>query len=96
MKTLNRLLIANRGEIAVRIARSARRLGIATIAVCSDADRGSPHVAACDEHVPIGGLLPADSYLVVDKIIAAAGGPTNTRPAASTAAANVAFSERKP
>jgi geranyl-CoA carboxylase alpha subunit len=72
VKTLNRLLIANRGEIAVRIARSARRLGIATIAVCSDADRGSPHVAACDEHVPIGGLLPAESYLVVDKIIAAA------------------------
>ena len=72
MKTLNRLLIANRGEIAVRIARSARRLGIATIAVCSDADRGSPHVAACDEYVPIGGTLPSESYLVVDKILAAA------------------------
>jgi geranyl-CoA carboxylase alpha subunit len=72
VKTLNRLLIANRGEIAVRIARTARRMGIATIAVCSDADRGSPHVAACDEHVPIGGTLPSESYLVVDKIIAAA------------------------
>ena len=72
MKTLNRLLIANRGEIAVRIAHGARRLGIATIAVCSDADRHNPHVAACDEHVPIGGLLPAESYLVIDKIIAAA------------------------
>jgi geranyl-CoA carboxylase alpha subunit len=72
VKTLNRLLIANRGEIAVRIARSARRLGIATIAVCSDADRGSPHAAACDEHVPIGGLLPSESYLVIEKIIAAA------------------------
>jgi geranyl-CoA carboxylase alpha subunit len=72
VKTLNRLLIANRGEIAVRIARSARRLGIATVAVCSDADRASPHVAACDEHVPIGGLLPSESYLVADKIIAAA------------------------
>jgi geranyl-CoA carboxylase alpha subunit len=72
VKTLNRLLIANRGEIAVRIARSARRLGIATIAVCSDADRGSPHVAACDEYVPIGGTLPSESYLVVDKILAAA------------------------
>ena len=46
MKTLNRLLIANRGEIAVRIARSARRMGVATIAVCSDADRGNPHVTA--------------------------------------------------
>ena len=72
MITLNRLLIANRGEIAVRIARSARRLGIATIAVCSDADRASPHVTACDEHVPIGGLLPSESYLVIDKILAAA------------------------
>jgi geranyl-CoA carboxylase alpha subunit len=72
VKTINRLLIANRGEIAVRIARSARRLGIATIAVCSEADRNSPHVAACDEHVPIGGTLPSDSYLVVDKILAAA------------------------
>jgi geranyl-CoA carboxylase alpha subunit len=72
VKTINRLLIANRGEIAVRIARSARRLGIATIAVYSDADLGSPHVAACDEHVPIGGLLPSESYLVIDKIIEAA------------------------
>ena len=72
MKTLNRLLIANRGEIAVRIARSARRLGLATIAVCSDADRGSPHVAACDEHVPIGGVLPSESYLSIDRILAAA------------------------
>ncbi len=72
MRTLNRLLIANRGEIAVRIARTARRMGIATIAVCSDADRGAPHVLACDEHVPIGGTSPADSYLVVDKILGAA------------------------
>jgi geranyl-CoA carboxylase alpha subunit len=72
VKTLNRLLIANRGEIAVRIARSARRLGVATIAVCSDADHNSPHVAACDEYVPIGGDLPGESYLVADKIISAA------------------------
>jgi len=72
VKTLNRLLIANRGEIAVRIARTARRLGVATIAVCSDPDRSSPHVAACDEHVPIGGTLPSESYLVVAKILEAA------------------------
>jgi len=72
VRTLNRLLIANRGEIAVRIARTARRMGIATIAVCSDADRGAPHVLACDEHVPIGGATPVDSYLVVNKILAAA------------------------
>jgi geranyl-CoA carboxylase alpha subunit len=72
VKPLNRLLIANRGEIAVRIARTARRMGIATIAVCSDADRDSPHVAACDEFVAIGGRLPSESYLDAGKIIAAA------------------------
>ena len=72
MKTLTRLLIANRGEIAVRIARTARRLGITTIAICSDADRDAPHVAACDEHVPIGGASPAESYLDIDKVLDAA------------------------
>jgi len=72
VKTLNRLLIANRGEIAVRIARTARRLGITTIAVCSDVDIDSPHVAACDEHVRIGGNAPAESYLDVGKLLKAA------------------------
>jgi len=72
VRTLNRLLIANRGEIVVRVARTARRMGIATIAVCSDADRGHPFVAACDEHVPIGGTVPSTSYLVIEKILAAA------------------------
>ncbi len=72
MTTLARLLIANRGEIAARIARSARRMGITTIAVYSDADRGSPHVGACDESVAIGGETPADSYLLIERIIAAA------------------------
>jgi geranyl-CoA carboxylase alpha subunit len=72
VKTLTRLLIANRGEIAARIARTARRMGITTIAVYSDADRGSPHVLACDESVPIGGTTPATSYLLIEKMIAAA------------------------
>ena len=72
MSTLNRLLIANRGEIAVRIARTARRLGITTIAICSDADRAAPHVAACDEHIPIGGESPLDSYLSIEKVLDAA------------------------
>ncbi len=71
MTTLTRLLIANRGEIAVRIARSARRLGMTTIAVYSDADRSNPHVAACDESVAIGGMTPAESYLSIERIIAA-------------------------
>jgi geranyl-CoA carboxylase alpha subunit len=66
------LLIANRGEIAMRIARSARALGIRTIAVVSDADRAAPHARACDDVVAIGGSRPADSYLRIDKLIDAA------------------------
>ena len=69
---LDPLLIANRGEIVARVARSARRLGIATVAVASDADRGAPFTASCDRVVAIGGAHAADSYLRIDKIIAAA------------------------
>ncbi len=72
MGTLSSLLIANRGEIAVRVARTARAMGITTIAVHSDVDAASPHVAACDRAVAIGGAAPADSYLVADRLIAAA------------------------
>jgi geranyl-CoA carboxylase alpha subunit len=57
------LLIANRGEIAVRIARTARRMGVATVAVYSDADRGAPHVRAADAAVHIGPASPRESYL---------------------------------
>ena len=67
-----RLLIANRGEIACRVARSARRLGFATVAVYSDADRGAPHLSACDLALPIGGHEAAESYLVIDKLLDAA------------------------
>ena len=66
------LLIANRGEIAVRVARTARRLGIRTVAVYSDADAGSAHVAACDVAVRIGPPAPAESYLRIDRIMEAA------------------------
>jgi geranyl-CoA carboxylase alpha subunit len=66
------ILIANRGEIVARIARTARRLGVATVAVASDADRDAPFTAACDRVVAIGGELAADSYLRIDKIVAAA------------------------
>ena len=69
---VHRLLIANRGEIVTRIARTARQMGIATVAVYSDADRDSVHVAACDDAVPLGGLAAADSYLRIDKLLAAA------------------------
>jgi len=66
------ILIANRGEIACRIIESARAMGVRTVAVYSDADRASRHVALADAAVHIGGAAPADSYLRGDAIIAAA------------------------
>ena len=67
-----KILIANRGEIACRIIATARRMGVATVAVYSEADAGSAHVALADEAVAIGGPAPRDSYLRGDAIIAAA------------------------
>ncbi|MDP3888240.1 acetyl/propionyl/methylcrotonyl-CoA carboxylase subunit alpha [Hydrogenophaga sp.] len=67
-----KILIANRGEIACRVAATARRMGIKTVAVYSDADAHAKHVAACDESVHIGGSAPKDSYLRWQKIIEAA------------------------
>jgi len=66
------ILIANRGEIACRIAATARRLGIRTVAVYSEADAGARHVGACDLAVPIGGAEPKASYLRADVILEAA------------------------
>jgi acetyl-CoA carboxylase biotin carboxylase subunit len=67
-----KVLIANRGEIAIRIARTLRDLGIAPVAVYSDADRGSPHVRACSEAVAVGPAPAGESYLKVERILAAA------------------------
>ncbi|MEG1102678.1 MAG: biotin carboxylase N-terminal domain-containing protein, partial [Comamonas sp.] len=67
-----KILIANRGEIACRVAATARRLGIQTVAVYSDADAQAKHVAACDEAVHIGGSAPKDSYLRWERILQAA------------------------
>jgi propionyl-CoA carboxylase alpha chain len=66
-----KILIANRGEIACRVIRSARAMGIATVAVYSDADAAALHVELADEAVHIGGSPASESYLVADKIIAA-------------------------
>jgi len=65
----NKILIANRGEIAIRIARTARRLGIASVGVYSSADRDALHVEACDEAWCIGGAAASESYLRADKIL---------------------------
>src|SRR5512135_1300269 len=68
----SKILIANRGEIAVRIIRACKELGIATVAVFSEADRHAPHVRLADEAVLLGGPLPGESYLNVERILAAA------------------------
>jgi len=66
------LLVANRGEIAIRIMRTARRMGLRTVAIYSEADRHSAHVMQADLAVCVGGAAPRDSYLNIDAILAAA------------------------
>ena len=80
-----KILIANRGEIACRVIKTARKMGIKTVAVYSDADRDARHVELADEAVHIGAAPSRESYLVMDKIIEAckqhrrAGGPSGLR-----------------
>jgi len=71
MAKISKLLVANRGEIALRIMRTAHEMGIATVAVYSEADRLSPHVKFADEAVCLGPAPSNQSYLVADKIIEA-------------------------
>ena len=66
---IKKLLVANRGEIAARIFRSARAMGISTVAVYSDADKDAIHVSLADEAVHIGGSAPSESYLRIDAIL---------------------------
>ena len=73
VRPIRSLLIANRGEIAVRIARTARSMGIGTVAVHSEPDATAVHVEACDESLALGGVTPAESYLNIAKLIDAAG-----------------------
>ncbi len=72
MAAFANVLVANRGEIAVRIFRTLRELGIGSVAVYSDADRSARHVAAADRAIPLGGETAAESYLMVEKLLAAA------------------------
>src|SRR5436305_12115249 len=66
---MQKLLIANRGEIARRVMRTARAMGIATVAVYSDADAGAPHVIEADEAVHLPGSAPGDTYLRGDLVV---------------------------
>jgi propionyl-CoA carboxylase alpha chain len=72
MAQIKKILVANRGEIALRILRTAREMGIATVAVFSEADRKSPHVRFADEAICIGPAPSSESYLKMDKIISVA------------------------
>ena len=69
---MNKILIANRGEIAVRVIRACRDMGIATAAVYSECDRAALHVRMADEAWPVGPSSPRESYLRIDAIIDAA------------------------
>jgi len=96
MKRLETLLVANRGEIAVRVMRSARALGIRTVAVYSEADADAPHVAAADVAVAIGPAPVGESYLSVDRILAAAAktGAQAIHPGYGFLSENAAFAQR--
>src|SRR6476646_5714890 len=70
-----KVLIANRGEIAIRVARTLKEMGIGSVAVYSEIDRDTPHVREADEAFLIGPPVPAESYLNIEKIIATAKEP---------------------
>lgn len=91
-----KILIANRGEIACRVIRTAKRLGIRTVAVYSDADANALHVDMADEAIHIGGSAPADSYLKIESVIEAAlkTGCEAIHPGYGFLSENAAFSER--
>lgn len=95
MTEISKILIANRGEIACRVIRTAKSLGIKTVAVYSDADAGSPHTQLADETRHIGASPVGESYLVLEKIITAArdSGADAIHPGYGFLSENAAFSK---
>ena len=91
-----KILIANRGEIACRVIATARKMGIKTVAVYSDADKNARHVALADEAVCIGPAPSRESYLLGDKIIAACKqtGAEAVHPGYGFLSENAAFSKK--
>ena len=95
MTAFDSILIANRGEIVTRVARTARAMGLKTIAIASDADLNAPHTTACDVVMSIGGNRPADSYLRIDKLLEAArlSGAEAVHPGYGFLSENAAFAQ---